>query len=247
MEVTISGQGMTIAQCPLILKFWFLFRSPRSEKISSMSVPYMASSFAKDHAESGLAASIHTEVTVLGAMLLDAVAINDATERLRADDFSLDSHRRIYQAMMSLQAVGHAIDYVTVMDALAKKKELESVGGAAYLAFLTEGIPRNVKIEDYVRIVKDKSLLRQLMAVFNEGVTRTSDQSEEAVKVLSDIEANLAAIADSSITRSFSDISTIVASSFGSIDALYEQGREITGLATHYVDLDRITTCLQEA
>ena len=133
------------------------------------------------------------------------------------------------------------------MDALSKKKELESVGGAAYLAFLTEGIPRNVNIEDYVRIVKDKSLLRQLMAVFNEGVTRTSDQSEEAVKVLSDIEANLAAIADSSITRSFSDISTIVASSFGSIDALYEQGREITGLATHYVDFDRMTSGLQDS
>ena len=148
---------------------------------------------------------------------------------------------------MSLQAVGHAIDYVTVMDALAKKKELESIGGAAYLAFLTEGIPRNINIEDYVRIVKDKSLLRQLMAVFNEGVTRTADQSEEAVKVLSDIEANLAAIADKSITRSFSDIPTIVASSFGSIDALYEQGREITGLATHYIEFDRMTSGLQES
>jgi replicative DNA helicase len=206
-----------------------------------------SSSYAKTHAEQGLPASIHTEVAILGAMLLDAVAINDATARLRSDDFLLDSHQRIYSAMLSLQAVGHAVDYLTVTDALSKKKELDSVGGVAYLAYLTEGIPRNINIEEYVRIVKDKSLLRQLMAVFNEGMTRTADQSETAAQVLSDIEENLATIADSAIVRGFSNVGEIVASSFGSIDALYEQGREITGLATHYTEFDRMTSGLQES
>ena len=193
----------------------------------------------------GLPSSIHTEIAILGAMLLDAIAISDATAKLRAEDFSLDSHQRIYRTILDLLAVNHAVDFLTVQDALAKKRELEAIGGPAYLAYLTEGIPRNLNIESYVRIVKDKSLLRQLMSIFSEGMAQASDQTEEATKVLNDVEARLADVADSAINRGFSGIAEIVASSFGSIDALYEQGREITGLATHYIDFDKMTSGLQ--
>ena len=192
----------------------------------------------------GLPSSLHTEVAILGAMLLDAVAISDATAKLRVDDFSLDSHQRIYGAILDLLAANHAVDFLTVQDALAKKRELEAVGGPAYLAYLTEGIPRNMNIESYVRIVKDKSLLRQLMSIFSDGMARASDQSEDAVEVLNGIEVELADVADSAINRGFSSIGEIVANSFGSIDALYEQGREITGLATHYIDFDKMTSGL---
>jgi replicative DNA helicase len=195
----------------------------------------------------GLPSSIQTEVTVLGAMLLDAVAITDATAKLHADDFSLDSHQRIYRVMVDLMAIGHAVDLITVMDALQKRRELDAIGGAAYLAFLTEGIPRNPNIESYVRIVKDKSLLRQLLGIFNDGMALASDQTEDATKVLNDIEVRLAEVADSAIQRGFSGIPEIVASSFGSIDALYEQGREVTGLATHYIEFDKMTSGLQKS
>jgi len=195
----------------------------------------------------GLPSSIQTEVTVLGAMLLDAVAITDATAKLRPEDFSLDSHQRVYRVMVDLLAQGHAVDLITVMDALSKRRELDAIGGAAYLAFLTEGIPRNPNIESYVRIIKDKSLLRQLLTVCNEGMVKASDQTEDASTVLNDIEVQLAAIADSSIQRGFSGIPEIVANSFGSIDALYEQGREITGLATHYIEFDKMTSGLQNS
>jgi replicative DNA helicase len=195
----------------------------------------------------GLPSSIQTEVTVLGAMLLDAVAITDATAKLRPEDFSLDSHQRVYRVMTDLMAQGHAVDLITVMDALSKRRELDAIGGAAYLAFLTEGIPRNPNIESYVRIVKDKSLLRQLLGIFNDGMVQASDQTEEATKVLNDIEVRLAEVADSAIQRGFSNIPEIVAASFGSIDALYEQGREVTGLATHYIEFDKMTSGLQNS
>ncbi|RSL16964.1 replicative DNA helicase [Edaphobacter aggregans] len=195
----------------------------------------------------GLPASVHNEIAILGAMLQDAVAISDATGKLKIDDFSLDSHRRVYQAMLDLLAAGHAVDYLTVMDALSKRKELDAIGGPAYLAFLSEGIPKNLNIESYVRIVKDKSLLRQLMSIFSDGATRASDQSEDAINVLGDVEAQLSEVADSAIQRGFSGIAEIVASSFGSIDKLYEQGREITGLATHYIEFDRMTSGLQDS
>jgi replicative DNA helicase len=194
-----------------------------------------------------LPSSIQTEVTVLGAMLLDAVAITDATAKLLPEDFSLDSHQRVYRVMVDLLALGQAVDLITVMDALQKRRELDAIGGAAYLAFLTEGIPRNPNIESYVRIVKDKSLLRQLLGIFNDGMVAASDQTEDATTVLNDVEKRLADVADSAIQRGFSGIPEIVANSFGSIDALYEQGREVTGLATHYIEFDKMTSGLQNS
>jgi replicative DNA helicase len=204
-------------------------------------------SFAQINVSEGRPASVHIEVAVLGAMLLDGLAVNDATGRLKAEDFSLDSHQRIYRSIIDLLATGRGVDTLTVQEELIRRRELDTVGGPAYLAFLTEGIPRNFNIESYVRIVKDKSLLRQLMSIFADGVTRASDQSDEAIHVLSDVEARLSEVADSAIQYGFSDIATIVKESFGSIDALYEQGREVTGLATHYIEFDRMTSGLQES
>ena len=68
-------------------------------------------SFAQLTAADGLPSSIHTEIAILGAMLLDGVAISDATAKLRAEDFSLDSHQRVYRCIVELMAVGHAVDY----------------------------------------------------------------------------------------------------------------------------------------
>jgi replicative DNA helicase len=166
---------------------------------------------------------------------------------LKADDFSLDSHRKIYGVMLHLQEIGHAVDLITVNEELRKRKESEAVGGLAYLASLTEGLPRNLNVESYVRIVKDKSLLRQLLAVCDSGMTAAADQSQEAITVLNDVEQRLMEISDSAISGKFSGIADIVASSFGTIDGLYEQGREITGLRTHYVNFDRMTSGLQKS
>ncbi len=195
----------------------------------------------------GLPASVHTEVAILGAMLLDSVAISDATEKLKAEDFSLDSHQRIFRAIVDLMAKGQGIDYLTVQEELARRRELDSIGGPAYLAFLTEGIPRNFNIESYVQIVRDKSLLRQLMGIFHDGGIRAADQSEDAITVLGDVEAQLADVADSAIQRGLAGIGEIVAGSFVSIDKLYEQGREVTGLATRYTEFDKMTSGLQDS
>jgi replicative DNA helicase len=204
-------------------------------------------SFAQLSSPDGAPASIDIEVAVLGTMLLDGVAISDATAKLRAEDFSLDSHQRVYRCIVDMMAKGHGIDSLTVGAELTRRRELDTIGGPAYLAFLSEGIPRNFNIESYVRIVKDKSLLRQLMGIFHDGAIRAADQSEDAITVLGDVEAQLAEVADSAIQRGLAGIGEIVASSFGSIDKLYEQGREITGLATHYTDFDRMTSGLQES
>jgi replicative DNA helicase len=186
-------------------------------------------------------------MTILGAMLVEPVAIIDATMLLKTDDFALDSHRKIYAAMLQLVEVGHGVDIVTVTDYLSKKKELDSVGGLPYLASLSEGLPRKLSIESYVRIVRDKSLMRQLLTVCDMGMIEASDQSREALDVLNQVTSRLTEISEHAVTGGFSDIAAIVKDSFGSIDALYEQGREVTGLATHYIEFDRMTSGLQES
>jgi replicative DNA helicase len=186
-------------------------------------------------------------MTILGAMLVEPVAIIDATMLLKTDDFALDSHRKIYSAMLQLVEMGHGVDIVTVTDYLSKKKELDSVGGLPYLASLSEGLPRKLSIESYVRIVRDKSLMRQLLTVCDMGMIEASDQSREALDVLNQVTSRLTEISEHAVTGGFSDIAAIVKESFGSIDALYEQGREVTGLATHYIEFDRMTSGLQES
>src|SRR5580658_1346754 len=192
-------------------------------------------------------ASVHAEMTILGGMMVEPVAIIDATMLLKTDDFALDSHRKIYDSMLHLVEAGHGVDIVTVADALRKKKELDSVGGLAYLASLSEGLPRKLSIESYVRIVRDKSLMRQLLSVCDMGMIEASDQSREALDVLNQVTGRLTEISEHAVTGGFSDIAAIVKDSFGSIDALYEQGREVTGLATHYIEFDRMTSGLQES
>jgi replicative DNA helicase len=196
--------------------------------------------------DQGLPSSIDAEKTILGAILLDNAAHSEAAEKLEADDFSLDSHKRIYMRMSELMDEQRAVDIVTLSHQLAKYKEVESVGGVAYLASLTEGLPRRPVIEEYIRIVKDKSLLRRLMMICSAAIARAADQSETALEVLGAAEAGLLEVSEKGVGDGFQSLDQIVANSFGSIDNLYKQSREITGLATDFYELDRMTSGLQK-
>jgi replicative DNA helicase len=90
----------------------------------------------------GLPASVEAERAILGAILLDNASYPQAAEHLRAEDFSLDSHRRIYLRMMDLAETGKPVDFVTLTEQLGQHKEIESVGGVAYVTSLTDGLPR---------------------------------------------------------------------------------------------------------
>ena len=186
--------------------------------------------------DTGLPANIDAEKTILGAILLDNAAYSEAAERIDADDFSLDSHRRIFLRMTELMNAQHAVDIVTLSNELARYKEIEAIGGVAYLASLTEGLPRRPVIEEYIKIVKDKSLLRRLMAICSAAIARAADQSE----------TELMEVSEKGITHGLQSLDQIVQNSFGSIDNLYKESREVTGLATGFTELDRMTSGLQK-
>jgi replicative DNA helicase len=195
--------------------------------------------------ERGLPASIDAERSILGAILLENTHYNEAAEMISSEDFALDSHRRIFQRMHELIDSGRAIDIVTLAEELSRRKEVEAVGGVAYLASLTEGLPKRLSIEEYVRIVKDKSMLRQIVAIASVAMSEATDQSDPALDVLNRAESAMIEVSERGITRGFEDIQSIVRSAFGTIDAIWQHKREVTGLATHFKDFDEMTSGLQ--
>ena len=196
--------------------------------------------------DTGLPANVDAERTILGAILLDNAAHSEAAEKLTEDDFSLDSHRRIFLRMSELMNASRAVDIVTLANELARMKEIESVGGVAYLASLTEGLPRRPVIEEYIRIVKDKSLLRKLMLICSAAIARAADQGENALDVLGAAESQLMEVSEKGLTSGFQSLDQIVQHSFGTIDNLYKQSREVTGLATDFTQFDIMTSGLQK-
>ena len=156
--------------------------------------------------DAGLPANVDAEKTILGAILLDNSAHSEAAEKLDSEDFSLDSHRRIFLRITELMNASRAVDIVTLSNELARMKEIEAVGGVAYLASLTEGLPRRPVIEEYIRIVKDKSLLRKLMLICSTAIARAADQGEAALDVLGAAEAQLMEVSEKGLTGGFQSL-----------------------------------------
>src|ERR1041385_7131844 len=191
--------------------------------------------------------NVAAERSILGAILLDNLAYSQAAEHLTSDDFSLDSHRRIYSRMVDLQESSRPIDLITLVEELDRHKELEAIGDVAYVSSLMDGVPDRPSIEHYVKIVRDKALLRGLISASSTAIARASDQSDAAEDVLSDTEAAIFQLSEKRIGRGFMGVQEIVRETFGSVDALLQRGQRITGLATHYTDLDEMTSGLQRS
>ncbi len=138
-----------------------------------------------------LPVKLQTEITVLGSILLDGIALEDATSVLATTDFSSSSHQKIYSAILNVWQDGLPVEFTTVLEELQKNKTLDAVGGGAYLAFITEGIPRNPNIEAYVRLIKNHSLARQTGSILKAGIARIEDYSEDPRLIITDIEGQL--------------------------------------------------------
>src|ERR1700688_412341 len=127
--------------------------------------------------------NVEAERSILGAILLDNNAINPAIEKLKPEDFFHDHHRRIYLQMIALGETQQAIDLVTLTEQLQRSNELESVGGAAYISQLMDGVPHVTNVEHYARIVKEKSLLRRLIHA-SHAIQQKAFDAEEAVTTI---------------------------------------------------------------
>src|SRR5215469_10120987 len=200
-----------------------------------------------DYTISTLPANVDAERSILGAILLDNFAYNQAAEHLRVEDFSLDSHRRIYSRMIDLAESSRPIDIITLIEELERNKELQAIGDTAYVSSLLDGVPDRPSIEHYVKIVRDKALLRGLIHAANAAIARATEQSEPAEDILNDAEATIFGLSEKRIGRGFLGVQEIIKESYGSIDLFLQRGQRITGVATHYHHLDEMTSGLQKS
>ena len=195
--------------------------------------------------DKALPSSIEAERLILGVILLDNVAINQAAENLKPDDFFLGSNRRIYDKMIALYERGQAIDPLTLQEELRRAGELELVGGPAYLASLFDGVPRFSNIDSYIKIVKGKSMLRKLITSSNQIMAMAFDDEEEPEVILDKAERMILAIAEDRIKQGFVHIGEVASKQLTVIEEIAGHQQLITGIATGFADLDYMTSGLQ--
>ena len=196
-----------------------------------------------------LPANVEAEKVVLAAILLDNAAFSEVAERLESDDFSLDSHRRIFLRMSDLIEANQAVDTVTLLAELDRHKEISTVGGHAYIFGITEGVPRRPAITDYIAILKDKSALRKLMGICSMAIARAADQSESSMGILEDVESKLLEIAQESNTGKLRTIYESVQDAGGMESYLkaYTEPELKPGLQTGFTEYDDMTGGLQKS
>jgi len=195
--------------------------------------------------DAGLPANVDAERTILGAVLLENKSFMEASEKLEACDFSLESHARIFLRMSELMTAGRTVDIVTLANELSKHKEVKMIGGVAYLASLTEGLPRRPMIEEYIRIVKDKSLLRKLMGISSTAIARAADQSESAMDIIGAVSEQIQQAAEQGISSPLQTFDSFVSQAYPSIDAVFRQSARSLGLPSGIKELDALTCGFQ--
>jgi replicative DNA helicase len=185
------------------------------------------------------------ERTVLGAILVDNQAFNSAAEILGREDFYREAHRRIFEAMAALAERSQPIDLVTLKDELVRQSALEAVGGASYLAGLVDGVPRITSVDHWSRIIKEKAVVRNLIHAGNRIVHSCYEGEDEAAVLLDRAEKAIFDIAERRVRAGFVGMREIVKESFRTIDQLSQSKDVVTGLATGFVDIDEMTSGLQ--
>jgi replicative DNA helicase len=191
--------------------------------------------------------NLEAEQSVLGAILLDNEAINQALEVLAAEDFYRESHRQIFRAMGDLTDRNQPVDAITLTDALRGKNALDAVGGAAYIAELAALVPTAANVAHYARIVREKAVLRSLGSIATEIASGAYDQPSNVDDFLDTAEHRIFEISERRIRPAFHMMPELTRESLKLIERLYERKELVTGVPTGFLDLDRITAGLQPA
>lgn len=194
--------------------------------------------------EKTLPHNLEAERSILGAILLDDKAVYPVLEILRLDDFYLDGHRKIFEKMIGLTQRSQPIDLVTLKDELQRSGELELAGGPAYLAGLTDGLPRAVNVEHYARIVREKSVLRRLIRVSADVQERSYQAEEPAEEIIGSAEKAIFEIAGQHFRSGFEAIDPLVSSVYREIEEVANRKSPVTGIETGFIELDRRTAGL---
>jgi len=197
--------------------------------------------------ERALPNSAEAERAILGAILLDNALISQAIEQLSPEDFYVPSHRRIFVAMIALFERGAEINPILIGEELKKENALESVGGFTFITNLTYGLPHSTNILHYAKVVRGKSMLRQLIKTSNKITQEALEEEDEAEIILDHAEHAIFQLADERIRQGFMHVKPIAEALLEKVQEMEGRAAVLTGLTTGFSDLDKMTSGLQPA
>ena len=190
--------------------------------------------------------SIEAEQSLLGGLLIDNSALDQVGDTISSKDFYRQDHRLIFIHINDLINSDNPADVVTVAESLEKNSELASIGGISYLGSLAENMPSVANIRGYAKIIRDNSILRNLITVGSEIVEGAFlPKGKDAQQLLDEMEAKLFSIAEAQSNRlGYKDFQKVIADVVRNLEERGQNPETVTGLSTGFVDLDNLTTGL---
>jgi replicative DNA helicase len=196
---------------------------------------------AQNATEKGLPVNVDAERFVLGSILLDDNLYIQAAGALETDDFSLEKHRRIFRRMGDLNERGEHIDRITVANELMKNGELESCDGLSYLVSLDDGLPQIPNLDSYVRLVKDRAILRRIIFASQHMINRAMMGEESPDEILAGAEETLLKLGDEQVKAGLLSPAQILETYEGGINAVLDPSKRVKGVSTGFLKLDEMT------
>ncbi len=191
--------------------------------------------------------NIEAEQNILGAMLIAPEVTSKVVEQLTENDFYRGAHRKIFNVMLHLYQKDEAIDTVTVVDELNRRGELEDVGGAYYITELSSLVPTAANIDHYIKIVRERALLRGVIQVCSMAIRQAYELEEDPEKIVGDLQQSLYELQTSTQQKGFRAINEVVNDTIEEIQEKFQQKHLKTiGIATGFDALDHLTSGFQK-
>lgn len=189
--------------------------------------------------------SVESEQSILGSIILDKDAIITVAETIVPGDFYKEAHKIIYESMLSLNSNNEPIDLITLIEELRKEGHLDNVGGISYLTSLSTIVPTTSNVKYYANIVKEKSVMRQLIKASNEIINLGYDASTDVQEILDKAEKNIFDISQEKASDDIQPINLVLQDTFDMIERLCTEKSDVTGITTGFTDLNKKINGLQ--
>src|SRR5882724_2265586 len=192
--------------------------------------------------------SVEAEQGVLGSMFISPRnAIAECVEKINEEYFYVPAHQTIYTVLVELWNAGQGIDLITFTQVLRDRNLLESLGGAAFVTNLFTFVPTAANVQYYLEIVRDKYILREIIAAATESVRRAYEEQDEVNNLLDEVEQRIFAVGEDRFKGQMLSMKEQVMSTLESIEKLFENKGAITGVSTGFRDLDKLTSGLHSS
>jgi|TARA_B110000967_G_scaffold80854_1_gene83595 replicative DNA helicase len=190
--------------------------------------------------------SDEAELAVLGSMLSSKEAVSKSIQHLKSEYFYKSAHNKVFSVMLNLFDKGEPIDTVSVIEALKKNNELESVGGSYFITGLVEAVPTAAHVERYSKIVTEKALLRKLISLSHDIAKEAYDDSQDIAVILDSVEQSIFSITNNRMQTGFTQINNVVVDALEKLEIIRASGGSVIGVPSGLLDLDDMTSGFQD-